>query len=86
MGNCTATAEGEGLCTKSAVAQTNVHERVYKRSGTVKCPICSQKESVKHAMVECSMFKAAAAVVQHYCGPVDTGDGKSPVRDMMEST
>ena len=62
-----------------------VHERVYKRSGTDKCPICSQKESVKHAMVECSMFKAAAAVIQHYYGPVDTGDGKSPVRDMMES-
>ena len=62
-----------------------VHERVYKRSGTDKCPICSQKESIKHAMVECSMFKAAAAVIQHYYGPVEAGDGKSPVRDMMES-
>ena len=62
-----------------------VHERVYKRSGTDKCPICSQKESIKHAMVECSMFKAAAAVIQHYFGPVATGDGKFPVRDMMES-
>ena len=50
-----------------------VHERVYKRSGTDKCPICSQKESVKHAMVECSMFKAAAAVIQHDYGPVATG-------------
>ena len=46
-----------------------VHERVYKRSGTDKCPICSQKESIKHAVVECSMFKAAAAVIQHYYGP-----------------
>ena len=36
-------------------------------------------------MVECPMFKAAAAVIQHYYGPVETGDGKSPVRDMMES-
>ena len=36
-------------------------------------------------MVECSMFKAASAVIQHYCGPVENGDGKSPVRDMMES-
>ena len=36
-------------------------------------------------MVECSMFKAAVAVIQHYYGPVETGDGKSPVRDMMES-
>ena len=62
-----------------------VHERVYKRSGTDKCPICSQKESVNHAMVECSMFKAVTAVIQHYYGPVDTGDGKSQVRDMMES-
>ena len=62
-----------------------VHEGVYKRSGTDKCPICSQKESIKHAMVQCSMFKAAAAVIQHYYGPVETGDGKSPVRDMMES-
>ena len=42
-----------------------VHARVYKRSGTDKCPVCSQKETVKHAMVECSMFKAAAAVIQH---------------------
>ena len=62
-----------------------VHERVYKRSGTDKCPICSQKESVGHAMVESSMFKAAAALIQHYYGPVETGDSKSPVRDMMES-
>ena len=36
-------------------------------------------------MVECFMFKAAAAVIQHYYCPVETGDGKSPVRDMMES-
>ena len=43
------------------------------------------KGSVKHAMVECSMFKAAAAVIQHYYGPVETWDGKSLVRDMMES-
>ena len=34
-----------------------VHARVYKRSGTDKCPVCSQKETVKHAMVECPMFK-----------------------------
>ena len=33
-----------------------VHERVYKRSDTDKCSICAQKESIKHAMVECSMF------------------------------
>ena len=39
--------------------------------------MCSQQESVKHAMVECPMFKAAAAVIQHYYGPVETGDGKS---------
>ena len=45
-----------------------VHARVYKRSGTDKCPVCSQKETVKHAMVECPMFKAAAAVIQHYYG------------------
>ena len=62
-----------------------VHERVYKRSGTDKCPIYSQKESIKHAMVECSMFKAAAAVIQHYFGPMATGDGEFPVRDTMES-
>ena len=61
------------------------HERVYKRLGTDKCPICAQKESIKHAMVECSMFKAAAAVIQHYFGLVATGDGESSVRDMMES-
>ena len=68
-----------------------VHARVYKRSGTDNCPICSQKETVKHAMVECPMFKAAAAVIPHYYyyyhyyySPVETRDGKSPVRDMME--
>ena len=62
-----------------------VHARVYKRSGTDKCPVCSQKEMVKHAMVECSMFKAAAAVIQHYYGQVTTDNGTSTVRDMMES-
>ena len=31
------------------------------------------------------MFKAAAAVIQHYFGPVATGDGEFPIRDMMES-
>ena len=31
------------------------------------------------------MFKAAAAVIQHYFGPVATGDGEFSVRDMMES-
>ena len=62
-----------------------VHERVYKRSGTDTCPICAKKESIKHAMVERSMFKAAAAVIQHYFGPVATGDGEFSVRDMMES-
>ena len=56
-----------------------VHARVYKRSG------CSQKETVKHAMVECPMFKAAAAVIQHYYGQVTTDNGTSTVRDMMES-
>ena len=60
-----------------------VHARVYKRSGTDKCPVCSQKETVKHAMVECPMFKAAAAVIQHYYGAVETGNGNSAVRDMM---
>ena len=62
-----------------------VHARVYKRSGTVTCPVCSQKETVKHAMAECPIFRAAAAVIQHYYGPVETGNGKSAVRDMMES-
>ena len=62
-----------------------VHERVYKRSGTDSCPICAHKESIKHAMVECSMFKAAAAVIQHYFGSVATGDGEFLVGDMMES-
>ena len=62
-----------------------VHARVYKRSGTDKCPVCSQKETVKHAMVECPMFKAAAAVIQHYYGLVATDNGTSTVRDMMES-
>ena len=62
-----------------------VHARVYKRSGTDKCPVCSQKETVKHAMVECPMFKAAAAVIQHYYGQVETNNGTSTVRDMMES-
>ena len=36
-------------------------------------------------MVECSMFKAAAAVIQHYYGQVTTDNGTSTVRDMMES-
>ena len=62
-----------------------VHARVYKRSGTDKCPVCSQRETVKHAMVECPMFKAAAAVIQHYYGQVKTDNGTSTVRDMMES-
>ena len=62
-----------------------MHARVYKRSGTDKCPVCSQKESVKHDMVECPMFKAAAAVIQLYYGSPETWDGKSTVRDMMES-
>ena len=50
-----------------------------------KCPMCAQKESIKHAMVECSMFKAAAAVIQHYFGPVATEGAEFTVRDMMES-
>ena len=62
-----------------------VHARVYKRSGTNKCPVCSQKETIKHAMVECPMFKAAAAVIQHYYGQVTTDNGTSTVQDMMES-
>ena len=62
-----------------------VHARVYKRSGTDKCPVCSQKETVKHAMVECPMFKAAAAVIRHYYGQVETDNGTSTIRDMMES-
>ena len=62
-----------------------VHASVYKRSGTDKCPVCSQKETIKHAMVECPMPKAAAAVIQHYYGQVTTDNGTSTVRDMMES-
>ena len=50
-----------------------VHARVYKRSGTDKCPVCSQKETVKHAMVECPMFKAAAALIQQKVGLVVMG-------------
>ena len=62
-----------------------VHERVCKRSGTDKCPICSHKESIKHAIMVCPMFKAAVVVIRHQFGPVATGDGDFPVRDMMES-
>ena len=62
-----------------------VHDRVYKRSGTDKCPISAQKESMQHAMVDCCMFKAAAAVIHHYFGLAATGDGEFSVRDMMES-
>ena len=59
-----------------------VHERIYKRWGTDKCPICALMESIKPAMVECSMSKAAAAVIE---SPVATGDGGFSARDMMES-
>ena len=31
------------------------------------------------------MFEVAAVVIQHYFGPVATGDGEHSVRDMMES-
>ena len=65
--------------------ELTVHARVYKRSGTDKCRLCSQKETVKHAMVECPMFKAAAPVIQHYYGQVTADNGTSTVRDMMES-
>ena len=40
---------------------------------------------VQHAMVECCMFKAAAVVIQHYYGPMEIGNGKSLVREMMKS-
>ena len=36
-------------------------------------------------MVECSMIKAAAAVIQHYYGQVETDNGTSKFRDMNES-
>ena len=36
-------------------------------------------------MVECPMFKAAAAVTQHYYGEVEIDNGTLSVRDMMES-
>ena len=62
-----------------------VHARVYKRSGTDKCPVCSQTETIQHAMVGCPMFKAAAAVIQHYYGQVTIDNGTSTVREMMES-
>ena len=64
-----------GFAQRVLLHKLTVHARVYKRSGMGKCPICSQKESVKHTMIECSMFKAAAAVIQHYYGPVETGMG-----------
>ena len=70
---------------KTLCNKLTVHAGVYKRSGTDKCPTCSQKETVKHAMVECPMFKAAAAVIHHYYGQVETDNGTSTVRDMMES-
>ena len=50
-----------------------VHERVYRGWGTDKWPMCEQKESIKHAMAECSMFKAAAAVIQHYLARWQSG-------------
>ena len=81
----TATVKGEGLCTKSAVAQNNGPWKGLQEIGQGQLPSMLPKESVKHAMVECSMFKAAAAVIQHYYGPVETGDGKSPVADMVQS-
>ena len=55
-----------------------VHAKVYKRWGTDKFPVCSEKETVKRAMVECPMFKAAA-VIQHYYRPVEIGNEKSAV-------
>ena len=70
---------------KALSHKLTVHARVYKRSGTDKCPVCSQKETVKHVMVECPMFKAAVAVIQHYYGQVTTDNGTSTIRDMMES-
>ena len=32
-----------------------VHKRVHTRSGTDRCLICAQKETIQHATVECSM-------------------------------
>ena len=77
--------KAQDFARKALWHKLTVHARVYKRSGTDKCPLCSQKETVKHAMVECPMFKAAAAVIQHYYGQVTTENGTSTVRDMMES-
>ena len=62
-----------------------VHARVFKRSGTDKCPVCSQKETVEHATVECSMYMAVAATIQHYFDPVPRKQGENPVWDMMST-
>ena len=75
----TATTEGSRLCAQGIVAQTDRTCKSLQEVSTDKCPLCSQKETVKHAMVECPMFKAAAAVIQHYYGQVTTENGTSTV-------
>ena len=47
-----------------------VHGRDQKRSGTDKCPNCGKIEGIQHATVDCSIFKAVSAIIQHFYGSV----------------
>ena len=85
MGTSTATAEGAGLCTKSVVAQTDRACKSLQEVGHGQVPNMLAKGEGQARDGRVPHVKAAAAVIQHYYGLVETGNGKSTVRDMMES-
>ena len=62
-----------------------VHERAQRRSGTDKCLVWGKTEGVRHATVDCSMYKAVSAIIQHFHGPVTREDEETAIKEAVES-
>ena len=78
------TPHGKDFVQKVLWRKLNVHERVHEHSSTDISPVCGQKESIKHATMDCSMCHAVSAVVQHCYGAVDVDGNEMSVHDTIE--
>ena len=47
--------------------------------------MCGTAESIQHATVDCSMFKAVSPVIQHFYGSVTWEDKKMTIKEAVES-
>ena len=55
------------------------------KNATDTCPMCWQKEGIKHGTMGCLMYQAMSAMVKHYYGAVTVNGNEMSVQVAVQS-